>query len=728
MCGIKLKSLFVIAALICFQNLYGQYYNQTSAFLNANSQWIFGDFLGFNKKNNTPFAVPGFSSTGLTMSVADPVTGQLLFYSNGVNCWTASGQIMPNGANLGGRGNGGRTQPVCAVPFINETGKYYVFALDDPFSNTGYAPNGKGKLYYSILDMSLNSGAGDIVPGRKAILLDTLIGSNIIAIPGNNCDIWVMTHGLYESSFKAYHITAAGLNTNPVVSMAGPGVYQTPIVIGNDPWRQGYVQGQMAISPDRSRIAIGVICMQGFTLPAGVKPLGFVVAKFDASTGVVSDAIQHNKGDIHVYGIGFSPDNTKLYANIVWSDNSVRPGVHQFDISTYDSAAVAASAALIFSNNSVIKQKSFKLYDDTLYVSDQSLGGTPTISRINNPNLSGTACNYEDAAISFSLNGMIVQGLTNDVVYPMPPDTTRSVLMDTLFCSQVPTLILSATGGLSDYKWDDGSVNTQRIVNDYGVYWVSAQDGCNVREDSFYVKGATYQPKLGNDVFICNTDSIVLRPEVYLAGASYSWQDGSRSDSFTAKQSGDYIITASMNGCTWHDTVRIDLIDIAQDLGEDNIACDDIPVSLVLKANIPAEAVVLWNDGSNGQELSITQPGSYWVQVRRDRCTDVDTIVVERNMCDCEVFAPNAFSPNGDGRNDLFRMRTKSGCQVNGYSLLVFNRWGQKVYSTANQTEGWDGSFGGMPCDAGSYFYTVEFNKGTLQLPYQQKGELTLLR
>jgi len=452
---------------------YAQSYNASQGYLKANSKWVFGANIGWSKTDNSLFPVTGFNATGASLSVADSATGQLLFYSNGVNCWSANGQLMPNGQGIGGIGTGGRTQPVCAVPFIAEAGKYYLFALTDPFSATGFSNNGNGKLFYSVLDMSLNNGLGDIVPGQKAILLDSLLGSSIIAIPGNNCDVWLMAHALYSSTYKAFHITATGLDLNPVNSTSGPAVYQDPITLGTDTWRQGYTQGQMSVSPDRTKIAYGVISLNGIPLPAGVSPLGFIVSKFNPNNGIVSETLQFNAGNIHVYGIGFSPDNTKVYVNVVASDNNVVNGVIQYDISNYNANAIANSAFPVFTAPpGSIKQKYIKLYNDTLYLSNQSTGGIPSLSVITAPNLPGALSNYQQAAIW--LTGSLVQGIANDVVFPLPPETKYATLLDTTICRQFSPFILTAPAGRTAYEWNNGGTNQQQIVSGRGTYWVKS--------------------------------------------------------------------------------------------------------------------------------------------------------------------------------------------------------------------------------------------------------------
>lgn len=722
-----LLSILCILFYLCPSRIAAQNYNQSAGYLKANSKWVFGSNIGFDKNSNGLFPVTGFNTSGATLSVADSATGQLLFYSNGVQCWTAAGQLMPNGSNIGGEGNGGRTQPVCAVPFVGEQGKYYLFALTDPFSNTGINPDAKGKLYYSVLDMSLNNGAGDIVAGQKAILLDSLLGSSIIAIPGNHCDVWLMSHALYTSEFKAYHITAAGLDLSPVVSNAGPAVYPNPIQFGGNTWRLGYTQGQMSVSSDRSRIAYGVISLNGIPFPAGVSPLGFILSKFNPDNGTVYDALQFNEGAIHVYGTGFSPDNTKLYINIVASDNNTTNGVIQYDISNYNTTAITASAFPVFPmGNGAIKQKYMKLYHDTLFLSNQSTGGTPTLSTINSPNLSGAACAYQDAAIP--LTGAIVQGITNDVVFALPSDTTYNTLLDITECAGMPVMVLDGPAGHSAYFWDNGSSNRQRIVSERGTYWLISKNGCQIYADTFRIGGAEFSVSLGNDTTLCNQPSLLLQPAAP-DNAAFLWQDGSTGNNFTVTAPGPYWTRVTYEGCNHTDTIHVALADLRQNLGPDDIACRGIPVSVNIEARTSPGATMQWSNGSNASSIYVTEPGNYWLLVTDGDCKASDTLRIVRELCDCPVLIPNAFSPNNDGINDVFAPVTEAGCVLKDYELQIFNRWGQSIFYTySSDGNGWDGTFNHQPCDAGTYFYTIKMSKGTRAVDFKQKGEVILVR
>src|SRR5690606_34884994 len=101
-------------------------------------------------------------------SVSDPATGQLLFYTDGLSCWNRNNQVMPNGMNLKGNASNSTTDGVCIAPVIDSPGKYYLFSMTGGSGGT----DPSGSLFYSVVDMSLEAGLGDIVGGQKNIVLD----------------------------------------------------------------------------------------------------------------------------------------------------------------------------------------------------------------------------------------------------------------------------------------------------------------------------------------------------------------------------------------------------------------------------------------------------------------------------------------------------------------------------------------------------------------------------
>ena len=117
----------------------------------------------------------------------------------------------------------------------------------------------------------------------------------------------------------------------------------------------------------------------------------------------------------------------------------------------------------------------------------------------------------------------------------------------------------------------------------------------------------------------------------------------------------------------------------------------------------------------------------YTVIVNQGNCsTELDIEVFVRNTL-CEephIFLPNAFSPNGDGENDVLRAR---GSFIESFQLLIYNRWGEEMFATEDINQGWDGTYKGeqLPPDVYGFYLLVNCPNGEV---FTKKGSITLLR
>ncbi|HRN55370.1 MAG TPA: gliding motility-associated C-terminal domain-containing protein, partial [Agriterribacter sp.] len=129
-----------------------------------------------------------------------------------------------------------------------------------------------------------------------------------------------------------------------------------------------------------------------------------------------------------------------------------------------------------------------------------------------------------------------------------------------------------------------------------------------------------------------------------------------------------------------------------------------------------------WQDGSTGQSFTVTKAGLYRVTVTTDCGEATDDIrITEKN---CEIYFPNAFTPNNDGINDVFNILNAYGLQ--DYRLVIFNRWGQKVFETRDYRNGWDGRTKGIMQDAGVFIWQCHFKKSGIE--FNMKGMVMIIR
>ena len=131
-----------------------------------------------------------------------------------------------------------------------------------------------------------------------------------------------------------------------------------------------------------------------------------------------------------------------------------------------------------------------------------------------------------------------------------------------------------------------------------------------------------------------------------------------------------------------------------------------------------------WSNGSTGVSMVASTRGQYSLYAENQCGNYRDSTVAVECQDKCVQF-PTAFTPNGDGINEVFRIPPGSAFQLKEFS--IFDRWGNKVFATSDITKGWDGTFKGTPQDPGVYHYIVRlaYPDGKVET---YKGDVTLLR
>jgi len=207
--------------------------------------------------------------------------------------------------------------------------------------------------------------------------------------------------------------------------------------------------------------------------------------------------------------------------------------------------------------------------------------------------------------------------------------------------------------------------------------------------------------------------------------------DASGSFSHSYDQAGVYTVTATADYRACPDEVRTAMVTIKAaphlDLGPDTVLClDGAPYILsdAINAGNPA-ASWSWSNGATTSSIEVRHDGSYTGTVSIDQCSTSDVVYVKK---DCYIDIPNSFTPNGDGVNDYFLPRQLLASGVVGFNMNIFNRWGEKVFETANSNgRGWDGKFNGKDQPNGVFIYDIKvfMKNGRTE---QYTGNVTLLR
>ena len=272
-----------------------------------NNIWYFGNKAGLDFNSNPPTGIQSpLTTVEGTASICDPA-GNLLFYTNGETVWDRNHDIMPNGNSL--LGGESSTQAALILPLPNSCTKYCIFVTEDHFTDGG--------LSYSVVDMCLNDGLGDIISGSKSIILADQTAEKITAIPhSNGSDIWIISHKLNSRDFLAYLLTPSGVSINPVISTVG-----------------SFYNSQAHIGPVRAS-------HNGSKIVSSATFYNIVeMFDFDAATGVLSnanDVTQIFGTQQYVYGVEFSPNDSLLYLSTTFVNSTL----YQLNLGTFESAVL----------------------------------------------------------------------------------------------------------------------------------------------------------------------------------------------------------------------------------------------------------------------------------------------------------------------------------------------------------------------------------------------------
>jgi gliding motility-associated-like protein len=260
-----------------------------------------------------------------------------------------------------------------------------------------------------------------------------------------------------------------------------------------------------------------------------------------------------------------------------------------------------------------------------------------------------------------------------------------------------------------------------------GVYTIKVEkSGCNQIADSIIVSVGNDIPKINlpADTTLCFGSTMKL--DAGSGYASYFWQDGTNEESIEVADSGTYWVKLTdKNGCVSTDTTFIGSVEPLpySFLPSDTVICANELLDLR-----PAHSYTsyLWNTGAISGSIQVSDAGLYSLQVvDRHGCEGSDSIRVETKKCPFGIYFPNAFTPNKDGLNDIFRPVIIGRLAV--YKLSIYNRWGQQIFETADPGQGWNGMVKNGEQESGTYIWICTYQFSTQEKTIR-KGSFLLLR
>ncbi|MBL8003323.1 MAG: choice-of-anchor L domain-containing protein [Flavobacteriales bacterium] len=343
--------------------------------------------------------------------------------------------------------------------------------------------------------------------------------------------------------------------------------------------------------------------------------------------------------------------------------------------------------------------------------------------------------------------GVITEAESVTIIRSIPaPLVVQAVPDITVYCPETPVQLQAVVQGGEppyQYSWSNGlgfNATAQVAPALTASYSVTVTDRCGTDTSDVVtvtVDHDSIRVEIVPDTFICIGDTAVLRAVAVdgWGGYTYLWNTGGTADTLavwpTANTRYSVIV---MDGCgiTDEDTAGVGVNAPQADFwwgGSTQV--NNFPIPFI--DNSFGATSWSWDFGAPGLTsteqnpyFTYPEPGLYSVTLAiMDPLGCVDTLVraieVEQEF---NLYIPNAFSPDGDGVNDLFRAE---GTGIREFTMRVYDRWGELVFETEDITKAWDGAFKGGLATPGVYVVQVRV-KAMIGEAYDRMGHVTLVR
>jgi gliding motility-associated-like protein len=332
----------------------------------------------------------------------------------------------------------------------------------------------------------------------------------------------------------------------------------------------------------------------------------------------------------------------------------------------------------------------------------------------------------------YSLTATSPEGCINydtlDVIVNSLPQITLTE--DTLICIGT-TANLHASGG-NQYLWSNGQTGASIVVspNVSQVFSVTVTDQNQCVNDSSMQVIVAPLPQIitSNDTTVCEGTEALIKAK---GGNIYQWSNGVNSEQQTVYPTQDetYKVTVTnLNQCVDSAVVKVYLLEnpTPNIYADYDTICKGGTVSLVAQGAMK----YLWDNGLPNSSVSDAPIVSktYHVTAINEKngtqCYDTTSyfVFVEH----CALYIPSAFTPNGDGLNDLFGPKGIVSDHAN-YQFIILDQWGKIIFTTNDRFEQWDGLISGVKAMQGVYTYYIQVSEKSIQ-PYEIKGTVTLIR
>jgi gliding motility-associated-like protein len=315
---------------------------------------------------------------------------------------------------------------------------------------------------------------------------------------------------------------------------------------------------------------------------------------------------------------------------------------------------------------------------------------------------------------------------------------------DTLLCPREVFTLKANVAGATSWAWSSKGLNVNDNVNynidldstivitGQGRYWafVTVAKQCEV-VDTMVVRYRGNKQLNFNDTALCKGNTLVLDAD--FGTGIYKWESipPQRDDQNNTNQStyyiynpGFYTVTAMVGHCIFRDSLNVvynDSLKLA--LGRDTSLCRGETFIIRPSANTNDYT---WQDGSKEMYYTAKLTGLYRIVAENGCGRDTAEMNIVFDPCPCALLLPNAFTPNNDGLNDNFR--PLHACDMENYSMTIFNSYGERIFFSTDPLRGWDGKLKSKHLNMGNYVWSVSYIKSSTGQSIQKQGNILLLR
>ena len=686
-----------LIGLLLFSNVYMSY-------AQPNSIWYFGEKAGlkFPAGGSDPVVqINGQMLTDEASAVMSDQAGNLLFYTNGEKVYNRKHDLMLNGEGLNGHISSFQGAVIIQQP--NSDNLFYIFTTD------GFEKGFQKGYQYHIVDMEKDSGYGEVIL-KNRVLWNPGTERMAAIRHTNGIDYWIVGNANNSNLFLAWKLTCNGIEPAPVTTNAG-------IILDDYP---SINSGCLKASPNGK-----LLCQTHFPDVEGeADETGFQLLDFDATTGTVSNARLIEFPNIKYFTAEFSNNSIQLYVT-----RSRDSEIDQFNLLDPSLSAIKNSRNILNAVNSIYGIQTAP--NGKIYFNHAD----SFLSVINFPDQPAAFCGIQLNTVNLGArqSRLGLPATVNDLYFSSNLKFVYEII-DTCSGSVSFKPVINLSGAFT-YLWDfgDGTTSTvsepTHIFDDpqkkYIVKLKLIPEGiCGFYEyaQNIIPGGISVNPDF-EPIIVCGSNSVEFKNTSDLSimsGFTYLWNfgDGTTSSEenpthiFTDDTA--YSVTLNIktgNPCLDRSKtkeIKIRPFDLILEPRETTVNQGE---AVPLKAFANAVSFQ-WSPDKWLTKNSIPNPIAkpfdtivYNVTVINDQgCQKTDSIKINV-LAYNDIYVPGAFTPNEDGKNDIFRPWFDARYDLIQFS--VFNRWGQSVFNSSTRGQGWNGKINGVIQDSAIYTWMI---------------------